>query len=265
MNEDFELCLNHISAYESQRTFHLTEEYKQIVRLFLNNTGKVYTESKILKRFPNSTMEQLQEQNPEQYEKTGFTKDEKGNKVNGWIDFYDNCYIIFGDPLYERFFAYKIRSVDLMTMDDFLDYHLEKTFKKDLVKYVRFLNLTLRKHETKILDEKHCNTVEEWIKAKKKLLKKRNSIGKSEMTRETADDLLTYFKTEVEKLLAEKKSEKIIKKGLISSKDVLEILNISPSKLFRLETKGEIKYTKIGGRRRYREEEIQKYIDRKFN
>ncbi len=64
--------------------------------------------------------------------------------------------------IFEFFFAFKLRQIDLMQTDDFLAYHLIASYENNQGNYHRFLDLIIRKHHV-LFDEDKRKTVAEWL------------------------------------------------------------------------------------------------------
>ena len=78
-----------------------------------------------------------------------------------------NYYVEPDDIYYDSFFAYKIRQLDLLWIDRFLDYHLECYYSGDINAFSRFLKIILRKYSPSLLPES-VQTVLEWVELKEK-------------------------------------------------------------------------------------------------
>jgi hypothetical protein len=64
--------------------------------------------------------------------------------------------------VFEFFFAFKIRQVDVMQIDPFLSYHMSQNFDNDKRSYFRFLTLLMRKYQA-LYDEARMKTIDEWM------------------------------------------------------------------------------------------------------
>ncbi len=64
--------------------------------------------------------------------------------------------------VFEFFFAYKLRQIDLMEIDEFLAYHLITSYENIWTKYARFLDLIFRKYDI-LFDAAKLKTIKEWM------------------------------------------------------------------------------------------------------
>ncbi len=167
MKKDFyELILNSITAGEHMLTIQTPEkyeEYKQMAFMFLNRKGKHLFEEDILNEYREGmTLEKLFDQEPNRFvQGANHKKDGKNQKT--WYDLWAMEEIEREDHFFDYFFACKLRQINLLEIDSFLAFHLEHSFKDNRKDFLRFLNITLRKHQ-KMLDTDVVNTVMEWIK-----------------------------------------------------------------------------------------------------
>ena len=81
---------------------------------------------------------------------------------------YSHPYTIIKDPVdpyvFEFFFAFKLRQIDLMETDQFLFNHLGYSYENDRRTYLHFLTLILRKYDA-LFDADKVTTVKEWIES----------------------------------------------------------------------------------------------------
>lgn len=67
------------------------------------------------------------------------------------------------DPdIFNFFYAFALRQVDYMQIDNFLNYHMKESFNNDKRIYFRFLTLILRKYQV-LYDENRLLTIDEWM------------------------------------------------------------------------------------------------------
>ena len=78
-------------------------------------------------------------------------KDENSEWMLTWFDIWEDYYISPKDQTYDLFFVYQIRNIDILAIDEFLNYQLEKYFDSDAQKFKRFILLAIRKHGNKLL------------------------------------------------------------------------------------------------------------------
>jgi hypothetical protein len=165
--EEFELILNHLTANESSYTKfgEKFDSYKQMARLFLNRKKRGLTEEDILKDHrKGKTLEEVFSENKNRYI-PGATV-QKGNKrLRTWYDIMGMDAIEVDDDLFDYFFTIKLRHIDLLKIDDYLNFYLENSYKNDRQKFLRFLNVTIRKRSKELLNPEILKTIEEWIKS----------------------------------------------------------------------------------------------------
>lgn len=89
-------------------------------------------------------------------------KDGKNQKT--WYDLSAVEEIERRDDFFDYFFTCKLRHIGLLEIDSFLAFHLANSFDNNKKDYFRFLNITLRQYQDKILSPNIAETVKEWIK-----------------------------------------------------------------------------------------------------
>lgn len=161
--DKYELYLNHMGADESICFPDTYEEYEGLVLLFMQHKGKFLFQSELLAKYRTTVAEDLKRYR--NYKQWGTKKHN-----NTWEPVYycilADYYIEPDDEFYDLFFAYKLRHIDLMALDQFLAYHLNRYHNNNANEFLRFLSLLLRKHN-KLLKIEICETVKEWIEVVK--------------------------------------------------------------------------------------------------
>src|ERR1051326_5227581 len=183
-NAEYEISLNHLTASEYLTRKESFEEYKTMVLRTLYCYDKFQFEDDLIEKLKTEevlqintkgkqiTMEDIQTSFPDRYFYTGGHRrknktDEHFTKV--WFDIWGDEYIAPSDEIfYDVFLTYKLRSLDLIKIDSFLDYQLAKWHDNNADKFIRFLQLTLRKHGEKLLSPEYILTVNEWMDKQKK-------------------------------------------------------------------------------------------------
>lgn len=162
-NEKYELVINYITASEFTNYKETFEEYKDITYLCLNHKGCHLFEDGILSHYAQGvTLETILSQNKHQFRQGG-NHVRNGKREKTWYDLWSSEIIVNGDDFFDFFFVYKMRNMNLLQIDDYLSYHLEHSFNRDTLKFMRFLTVTMRAHSTKLSPE-IIKTVEEWMK-----------------------------------------------------------------------------------------------------
>ena len=166
-NYEFELDLNSITTHESLIFRDDFENYKEMVMLFLRNSKRVMSKEDLQKRYNSTDIESTVSSSPFLIKTAPFYKQADGTFTYKYIDIADSYDVQPEDSMYNVFFAYKLRQVPLLEIDNFLEYHLYFYYDNDMNFYKRFLNLCLRSHKDKFNPETEI-TVAEWIEDKQK-------------------------------------------------------------------------------------------------
>ncbi len=160
--ETYELILNHITAMESMHYSETYDDYKQMAYLFLNHKGKWLFKEDILLEFREGrNFDEILAENPDRFVR-GANHKKDGKMEATWYDIWSTEEIERDDSFFDFFFACKLRHLDLIEVDDFLDHHLVNSFEGNNIDYNRFLNIALRKHRERLTPE-IITTVQEWI------------------------------------------------------------------------------------------------------
>ncbi|MFZ6012433.1 MAG: hypothetical protein ACOYXT_18965 [Bacteroidota bacterium] len=181
----FEINLNTISSNEhmSQSEESYGMEYLPIVIGLLGSESKHLFEEDLLDRYLENTitLAEILEQNKTIVRGPNLPNPRKQGRwsptyYDTWID----MVIEPANRFYDYFFAYHLKHMDLLKMDEYLTYYLEKYYEKNLDLFSRFLQLTIRKFKVKIIPEETILTIQEWIasfEAKQKAEKLEGSNG----------------------------------------------------------------------------------------
>lgn len=164
----YELNLNWISYAESVSFQESYPAYEQTALVMLRLTTEPIYEDELLKKLHESDIKEL-ESKYVNWRSTGIPIKKEGKWLKPYYDTWATYLIKPEDPLYDLFFAYKLRHLDLLEIDPFLDFQLENWYGNDFKEISRFLRLVIRKHAKKLLSEATTLTVEEWLKEGEKL------------------------------------------------------------------------------------------------
>lgn len=169
--DDYTLILNHITHGEhivNMQDPKKWEEYKKMAFIFLNHKGKHLFEEDILRSYREGmTLEKLFAQESDRFvQGANHKKDGKNQKT--WYDLSAIEKIERKDDFFDYFFTCKLRHIGLLEIDSFLAFHLDYSFEGNKKDYFRFLNITLRQYQDKILSPNIAETVKEWIADKEK-------------------------------------------------------------------------------------------------
>jgi hypothetical protein len=164
----WEIYLNHLTLSEQLNNRADFNEYKETVISMLRCSDKFLLENTILEvlalelRTGNNdplTMEEVEVVYPGR-----FVRDvSEDTEERIWYDLMAPEYIEPSNELfYDVFFTYKLRSLNLLEIDPFLEYQLTK-HQNNRDKFMRFIQVALRMHAGKLLSHSHIQTVTEWF------------------------------------------------------------------------------------------------------
>ncbi len=165
MDKSLELYLPLMALTEITYFGNNYSKFQEAVLRTMDIRSQYAWEDEILAHHVKGTILEVTEKIEARYVSAG-AKDRDGHLVNAWYDTCADTYITEKDKLYSAFFVYKIRHIDLMDIDDFLDYHLLNHFSNDFEKFCRFLTLALRKYGNDLLERNHFLTASEWAQQK---------------------------------------------------------------------------------------------------
>lgn len=211
-NQEFELDINLITTTESTLFRDDFENYKDIVKIFLRNLKRVMSEEELRERFSSTeNMEETIKSSIFLIKTAPTYRQTDGSFTYKYIDIADSYDVQPEDSMYDIFFAYKLRHISLLEIDDFLEYHFYFYYENDMSRFKRFLNLCLRTHKDKFNPETIL-TVTEWIEEKEKQLDQLDAgqLGKVRSKRpvRTNNDHKTSLTQEQTVLLAHYLQEK---------------------------------------------------------
>lgn len=204
--DDYTLILNHITHGEhivNMQDPKKWEEYKKMAFIFLNHKGKHLFEEDILGSYREGmTLEKLFAQESDRFvQGANHKKDGKNQKT--WYDLSAIEKIERKDDFFDYFFTCKLRHIGLLEIDSFLAFHLDYSFEGNKKDYFRFLNITLRQYQDKILSPNIAETVKEWIadKEKETTLSGTTETKTKGKIKRTRDDSVTKLNQEQTALL----------------------------------------------------------------
>lgn len=220
----YELILNHISAGEwMSLSSKQIEEYRKTAYQFLNHKGKhMFAEDILANYSAEMTLEKLFEQDPDRF-LPGMNHEKNGVRQKTWYDIWDTEEIERQDHFFDYFFMCKIRHLSLLSIDGYLDFHLEHSFKNDKPEFFRFLQVSLRQYQESLLSPHILDTVNEWIEGRKASSINENVASqdkeeriKGRMQREAGDKLTCLSQVQTALLI-----EFMQKAGIILKEDNL--------------------------------------------
>ena len=165
-NQEFELDLNFITTNESLMNRADFEIYAEYAYLFLRNSKMVMTEEDIEKRYNTKDINNVISSSSF-FRETVPSRKQDGTPTKRYVDISESYFVKPEDSSYDVFFAYKLRQIELLEIDQFLEYHLYFYYSSDMIIYKRFILLCLRSHKKLFTPETEL-TVVEWIETKEK-------------------------------------------------------------------------------------------------
>ena len=163
-----ELNLNRMTVVEELAHPESFKEYKNIVVVLSQIKDFYLSEAEVLKAVKASNIETVLQEYPHILKTNAHWKNEKGTFDKKYIDIAPEYSIQPTDPYYDIFFARKLRQLDLLEIDAFLDYHFEHYYNSNIQEFARFLKICVRKHTTTFLTTETIQTIHEWIAEKEK-------------------------------------------------------------------------------------------------
>lgn len=231
-NDNYELVLNHISAGEhllkDQKRY---ENYSHTAALWLNHQGRHLFADEIINRYKGfKTIEEVLNQNKLQYIPSLFMQ--RGNKREQvYYDVWGMDVVESDDPFFPFFFACKFSHIDILHLDEFLAYHLERSFNGNAEKYFRALELIFRRYDS-LLEQKSLETAKEWINAEQKRAgltgTETDTLKKARVKREAGDNITSLNLAQTAYLINLLKESKVIIKddNLLTSKSAGEAFSL---------------------------------------
>ncbi len=190
--ENYELVLNHISAGESRSMDEKRYElYTHTAAMWLNHQGKHLFQDEIMARYSTTKNfgEILKMKKHEFIPGMIMQRGKKREQV--YYDVWGMDVIESSDPFFPFFFACKLSHIDILNLDEFLNYHLENSYDNDTEKCFRALQLIFRRYEH-LLKPDTITTANEWISVKQKnqnLSGTETSTKKARVKRDSGDNI----------------------------------------------------------------------------
>jgi hypothetical protein len=192
-----ELNLNLMAAMEKPEVV-ASEEYRKNLLMYIQ-LKELYVNEDILiernKGIGASSIDKILEMCPLIIRSGGKRKNKITNEFEtAYIDMAPAHYVQPKDMLYDYFFACRLRHVDLLQIDAFLDYHYNHYYEDNLVEFSRFLRILSRKYQDKMLNSDQIQTITEWLELKEKELQAQPVSGlttrsKGKLKRDASDNL----------------------------------------------------------------------------
>lgn len=167
-DQELELNLNSITLWEQVVHKDTFAEYREYVVLLLQSKDLYLFEDEILKQCKSDNIEQVLQEHPHIHRTNAHRKNEDGSFSKKYLNLAAEYFVQPQDFLYDVFFAYKLRQMNLLKIDTFLEYHISNYYDNNLQEFLRFLRICARKHEVKLLNPEIIQTVNEWVETKGK-------------------------------------------------------------------------------------------------
>lgn len=179
--------------YEFARNNENFAKYTRDVLMLLQIKGMFIYEQDILKEYGEKSMEDLTSSYPDKFVYAGKRRNDRTEEFRPtWFDISPFYNVVPRDAMYDLFFSYELRNLDILETDEFLSYQYKKHFEGDLTKFKRFLVLTIRKHGSKLLSLDQIETINEWMSmtnAEPELSGVISEKSKGRLKREAGDNL----------------------------------------------------------------------------
>ena len=117
-------------------------------------------------------------------EEHGFLMTKEGEDITSYINRYSYLPLITNNEVHELYpyeiiltptdnefdfyFALRFKQVKLQEVDEFLNYHLKESFLNDELRFLRFLQISLREYKKMFYSEERIKTSNEWITNRQK-------------------------------------------------------------------------------------------------
>lgn len=198
-------------------------DYQQKVFVHLCVKELHFSEAELLKEYNKTTIEELIAENPDRFIQS---KDETGNKTNHWYDTWMDHTPVKNDSMFNMLFAYRLRLLDIQDIEEYLNYHLEKSFAGDTAAFTKYLKLTIRKFEKIILNLSYSQTILDWIDVNKQA--EEQKTGRKGKIKREIDDKLTSMNQELTVMLIHflQKGRIILKDEYLNNKEAGEAFSI---------------------------------------
>jgi hypothetical protein len=227
-NWNLELNLNRITMAEQLVHPNTFKDYRQIIIGLLQIKEMYFFEDEIFEECEPDNMEKVLSEYPNIIRTGAQRKNEDGTFSKKYLHLSPIYFVQPQDAWYDNFFAYKLRQLDLLEIDEFLDYHLENYYQNNLQEFSRFLRICIRKHEAKLLKPEISQTVNEWIDTKEKkeqqalqgIENQSAKIKKGKIKRESQDKLTCLSQEQTVLLMSFLQQERIfLKDEYLNKKD----------------------------------------------
>lgn len=208
-NPELELNLNRMTIAE-RLMFPLTfKEYQEKVALLIQSMEMYFSEKEILEHCNAVDIDVVLSNQPD-FIKTS-RKEKEGKFL--YMDIAMDYNVKPSDIFYDSFFAYKLREIDILKIDSFLDYHHAAYYQNDTASFFRFLKLLSRKYSS-IISAETVQTINEWIEGFSKKIETplAEKTKKGKVKREAQDKLTCLNQEQTVLLMYYLQKEKVLLK-----------------------------------------------------
>jgi len=154
--ENYDLSISNLTRAIMLLPANVRERYLELLLSFVESKGLTLTKERILREFQEHSMDYVREVNPNRFF--------QAPKSEGmWVDTSINYVVKQQEPFHNLFFAVFLGQLDLLSVDDFLDYHFKAYYKSNIILFEKYLRLTVRQYQPDIISFVHSITVKEWI------------------------------------------------------------------------------------------------------
>ncbi len=195
--------------------------YLKNVLIKLWMVSEFYFEEDLPLKFPAQPTPSFQDQNSNFISWGQAQNPKKNNELMPvFFDLMSPLQIEREEALFDVFFAHMLAHLDLLAIDQFLDYQLERSFRGDVRAFARFLRLLVRKHKDVVVSEDAALTTLEWIDIWEKRPVPENSGSDSLIVRRKAiaqrkqdDGMTTLSQEQTVLLIALLQNQKVFFRG----------------------------------------------------
>ncbi|MFZ9846628.1 MAG: hypothetical protein ACO3EE_00575 [Flavobacteriales bacterium] len=209
-NPDLELNLNRMTIVERLMFPETFKEYQEKVALLIQSIEMYFSEKEILEHLNVVDIDAVLSSQPDIIKTS--RKDKEGKFF--YMDIAMDYNVTPSNIFHDSFFAYKLRGLDILKIDAFLDYQLAAHYQNDTASFFRFLKLVERKYSS-LISAETVQTINEWIESFSKEIE--NPLAekpkKGKVKREAQDKLTCLNQEQTVLLMYYLQKEKVLLKN----------------------------------------------------
>jgi hypothetical protein len=208
-NPDLELNLNRMTIVERLMFPDTFKEYQEKVALLIQSIEMYFSEKEILEHLNVVDIDAILSSQPDIIKTSRKDKEGKFFYMDIAMDYNVKPSNIFHDS----FFAYKLRGLDILKIDAFLDYQHAAYYQNDTASFFRFLKLVARKYSS-LISAETVQTINEWIESFSKEMENplTEKPKKGKVKREAQDKLTCLNQEQTVLLMYYLQKEKVLLK-----------------------------------------------------